>query len=141
MDEICKIILKKGEEMAGKISGFLREYISIFSVILIIIGLILFLNGVLGEWAKDFLKSIIRFSDEYLAWSLYLVIIGFIVLITGIWYLYSFLKNRKFVLEQVKTNKRSEFLKKHIELKNKVRHLPSKYQKMVKEKEEELKIK
>jgi hypothetical protein len=44
------------------------------------------------------------------------------------------------VLEELNTNKRSEFLKKHVEIKQKIKNLPSKYQKMLKEKEEELQI-
>ena len=127
--------------MAGKISNFLREYEAILSIFLTVLGLLLLLNGALGMWARDFLKSIIHFSNDYLEWSLYLLMVGGLLLIAGIWYLYSYLKNKRFLLKEIKTNKRSEFLKMHVELNIKARHLPSKYQNMLKEKETELKIK
>ena len=91
---------------------------------------------------QDISKNVFGFSDDLLAWSPYILVVGFIIFTWfGVYYLYSYLMNRKFVLEELKTNKRSEFLKKHVEVKLKVKHLPSKYQKMLKEKEEELKIK
>ena len=83
----------------------------------------------------------IRFIKNLGDWNFYLVIIGLIVFAFGAYYLYIYLKNRKFVLEELQTNKRSELLKKHVELKDTVRHLPSKYRKMLKEKETELRIK
>jgi len=127
--------------MAGKISGFLREHVLIFSIILTIIGIILLFLGVTGIWFQDIPKNVLHFSQEILDWSLYILIIGFIVFLTGAWYLYSFIKNRKFILNELKTNKRSELIKKHAELKNTVRHLPSKYQKMLTDKDEEFNIK
>jgi len=146
MDEICKDVLKKiwrGEKniMKMKIIGFLREYQFFFSIILTIIGFVILFLGVTGIWFKDIPEGFLNLNDDFLKWSFYLLVIGFIVFVSGVWYLYSFLKNRKFVLEELRTNKRSELLKRHGELKNTVKHLPSKYQKMLKEKEEELKIK
>jgi len=78
--------------------------------------------------------------SEYQDWSSYLLILGFIVFGFGIWYLYSYSKDRKFILEEMETNKRSELIKKHNELKVAVKHMPSKYKKMLKDKEDELKI-
>ncbi len=127
--------------MAGKISGFLREHILILSIILIILGIILLLIGATGIWYQDIPKNIFKFSDDILKWSLYILMIGFIVFLTGVYYIYSYLKNRKFLLDEIKTNKRSELIKKHAELKNTVRHLPSRYQKMLKDKEKEFNIK
>jgi len=126
--------------MAGKITNFFRETQFIFSIILTILGFIILFVGASGFWYPDFWNTI-NLSDEFLEWSLYLLIIGFIVFAAGVWYLYNFLKNRKFILDELKTNKRSELLKKHAELKSTVRHMPSKYRKMLKNKEEELKIK
>jgi type VI protein secretion system component VasK len=127
--------------MAGRISGFLREYVLVFSIILTILGIILLFISITGIWFKEIPENILKFSKEILDWSLYLLIIGFIVFVAGVYYLYSFLKNRKFLLDEIKTNKRSELIKKHAELKNTVRHLPSKYQKMLEEKDEEFNIK
>lgn len=123
--------------MAGKISGFFREFTLFFSIILTIVGLFLFIIGltsIMQIYILDFIRDIE-------SWGLYILIIGFFVLIAGIWYLYSFFKNRKFILDELATNKRSELIKKHSELKLTAKKMPSKYQKMLKEKEEEFKIK
>ena len=127
--------------MAGKITNFFREYVLVFSVILTIIGIIVLIIGATGILTPDIPKDVINLTDDFLNWSVYFLIIGLIIFGAGVWYLYSYLKNRKFVLEEFKTNKRSELLKKHSELKDTVRYMPSKYKKMLKEKEEELRIK
>ena len=127
--------------MAGKITGFFREFKLIFSIIMTILGFIILFIGISGMWLKDLLDSVFAFFMDYTTWSLYLLIIGFIVFGMGVWYLYTYILDKKFILEEIKTNKRSEFLKKHSELKNAVRHMPSKYRKMLKDKENELKIK
>ena len=127
--------------MRGKITGFLREYFFLFSIKFTILGCIVLVIGITGMWFQDILKNMLGFSKETLNWSLYILILGFIVFGIGVYYLYSYITTRKFVNEELKTNKRSEFLKKHVEVKQKVKHLPSKYQKMLKEKEEELQIK
>jgi len=127
--------------MAGKITSFLREYTLIFSTILAIFGFFVLFIGAAGIWFPDIPKNLLNLHDDFLKWSLYLLIIGFIIFVTGAWYLYSFFKDRKFVLNELKTNKRSELIKKHAELKSTVKHLPSKYQKMLSEKQEEFNIK
>lgn len=127
--------------MAGKISSFLREFKLIFSIILSIIGLIILLIGSTGIWFQDTYNTLFSFLTDYIDWSTYFLILGFIVLAFGIWYLYSYLNDRKFILEEIETNKRSELLKKHNELKIAVKHMPSKYKKILKDKEDELKIK
>ena len=127
--------------MSGKIIGFLREYVFIFSIIFTILGCIVLVIGLIGMWFKNILIDMLGISEETLDWSLYILIIGFIVFVIGVYYLYSFLTTRKFVVEELETNKRSEFLKKHVEVEQKVKHLPSKYKKMLTEKEEELQIK
>ncbi len=130
--------------MAGKIVSFFREFVLIFSIILTIIGLGIFSFGLSGMFFKDIPKNMIGLSkntEGIFEWSLYFVIIGFIILAIGLWYLYTFFKNRKFILEEIETNKRSELLKRHGELKTTVKHMPKKYQQMLKEKEKELRIK
>jgi len=135
-------------KMAGKITGFLREYVFGLSIIVMVIGFVLLLMGVIWYWFRDsdgnltiqlgfFTDAINSLGNG----NAYTLVAGFIISGIGVWYLYSYLKNRKFVLEEIQTNKRSEFLKKHGELKDTVRFLPSKYKKMLKEKEEELRIK
>ncbi|KYK30858.1 MAG: hypothetical protein AYK22_02890 [Thermoplasmatales archaeon SG8-52-3] len=126
--------------MASKITEFFREYVVIFSILLAIIGFFVLFIGIIGFF-EDHPLNFLNISDDILSWNLYFLIIGFIILGTGIWYLYSYYKNRKFILEEIKTNKRSEIIKMHAELKSVVKHLPSKYKKMLNEKEEELNIK
>ncbi len=124
--------------MSGKITGFFREYVFGLSIVMFIIGLVILILSLihyfLAEYQPEFIKNI---GD----WNFYLVIIGLIIFAFGAYYLYSYLKNRKFVLEELKTKKRSELLKRHGELKDTVRYLPSKYKKMLNEKEDELRIK
>jgi hypothetical protein len=129
--------IEGGKNMAGKISNFFRETQFVFSIILTIIGFIVLYIGIIPYLNEEL--SIL--PEEYSEWGFYLLVIGFIAFIAGVWYLYSFLKNKKFVLDELKTNKRSELLNRHAELKSTVRYLPSKYQKMLKDKEKELKIK
>ena len=124
--------------MSGKISGFLRELKLSLSIFLTIVGFLIFLIG-MNFIFKEF--KIFNLSKEILNWSIFLLIIGFIMLITGIYYLYTYLKDRKFILEELETNKRSEIIKKHSELQKTVKHMPSKYKKMLEDKEEEFKIK
>ena len=128
--------------MSGKITSFFREYIIVFSIILTIVGLYVFSMGVVWLWLREvdlgFYSNLIKELGD---WNVYLLIIGFIILIFGVWYLYSYLKNKKFVLEEIETNKRSEFIKKHSELRSIVKHMPKKYKKMLKDKEKELKVK
>jgi len=125
--------------MSGKINNFLREYVFGLSIIFTILGFILlFMSGSYYAFEGFGLDFINNLQD----WNLYLLILGFVVFAWfGVYYLYSFITNRKFVLEELETNKRSEFLKKHSQVKIKVKHLPSKYHKMLKDKEKELKIK
>jgi len=131
--------------MAGKIANFLREYVLGLSIIVMIVGIFLLLMGVIwygfGETQDIQLGYYTDIIYELKNGNAYLIAIGLIVLGIGIWYLYSYHKNRKFVLEELETNKRSELLKKHGELKDTVKFLPSKYKKMLREKEEELRIK
>ena len=124
--------------MSGKTTGFLREYTFVLSIIFFIVGLAILLSSLIHYYLTEYQLDFIKNLED---WNFYLVIIGFIIFAFGAYYLYSYLKNRKFVLDELKTNKRSELLKKHSELNDTVKYLPSKYKKMLKEKEEELRIK
>lgn len=127
--------------MSGKISKMMREYVLILSILSAILGAIVTIFGILGIWMKDLLIDSLSISSDFLVWSPYILVIGIIVLLAGIWYLYDFFRNKKILLEELQTKKRSEFLKKHAELKDAARHLPSKYQQLLEEKERELNVK
>ena len=129
--------------MVSRIGKFIREFIFILSIIIIIIGFFLISMGVLWFGLTDILigNETLRIIYDLGEWNAYILVIGLIILGFGIYYLYNYLKNRKFALDELKTDKRSEFIKKHNELKNTIKHLPSKYQKMLKDKENQLNIK
>jgi len=127
--------------MSGKIIGFIREYVFGLSIIIMIIGLFVIFTGVLGIWFVDVAKDLLNFPNGIFEWCPYVLIFGLLIFGVGLYYIYSFIKNRNFVLEEIETKKRSEFIKRHGDLKDSVRYLPSKYKEMLKEKEKELKIK
>lgn len=121
----------------------MREYVFGLSIITMIIGLFLLFMGVLWFWFKNIVEdnNVLQLISNLEDGNAYLLVAGLIIFGIGLYYLYSYLNNRKFALEELKTGKRSEFLKKHNELKNIVKYLPSKYQKMLKDKEDELRVK
>ena len=124
--------------MLDRIVRGLREYVLGLSIIIFIIGLIIFVLGLLYYIARDLEIPILKNIGD---WNAYILIFGLIVWAIGIYYLYGYLKKRRFVLKEIETNKRSELQKKHAELTATVRHLPSKYKQMLDEKEAELGIK
>jgi hypothetical protein len=126
-----------------KITALLRDYIVGLSIITMICGFVLLIMGVFWYWFRAAVREndSLHFIYDLGDWNAYLLVGGLIIFGIGLYYIYSYITKRKFVLEEIETNKRSEFLKKHKELKGTVKHLPSKYQKMVKDKEKDLKIK
>ena len=130
--------------MAGKITGFLREYVAVFSIIITVIGLFLLFMGITWFWVKSIIQSTtspLHFIYTLQDWNAYTLTAGLIILGIGVYYIYSFLKKRKFVLDELKSDKRSEILKMRTKLEAEVKHLPSKYQRMLTKKEDELNIK
>jgi len=86
-------------------------------------------------------NSLLHFiKDPIGIWNDYILVAGLIIFGIGVYYLYSYLSKRKYVLDELKTDKRSEILKKRSKLESTVKKLPSKYQKMLSEKEEEFDI-
>ena len=126
--------------MANMLGRLWNEYIFVISIVLSIVGIITLIFGILGM-VNGLLTSILPIDADVLKWSLYILIIGFVITLIGVYYLYTFLKNKRFLLTELETNKRSEFMKNHAELKTAARHLPSKYQHLFSEKEKELRIK
>lgn len=127
--------------MANIIGKIWKEYIFGLSIVMLVVGLIVLVFGILGMWFDDVLIVNLAMNQDVLSWSLYILIIGVVLTLAGVFYLFDFLKNKRFLLEEIETNKRSEFMKNHIELKKAARHLPSKYQEMVSKKEKELRVK
>jgi hypothetical protein len=126
--------------MFGKITNILQEYIFGLSIISIIVGLTLLILSVLGL-QNNTLSGILTFFIDLGLWNAYILVFSLIVLAFGIYYQYTFQQNKRFVLKELDTNKRSELCKRHKELRRRAKQLPSKYQKLLKDKEEELNIK
>lgn len=134
--------------MANKITDFLRDQVFILSLIITIVSLILIFMGVIWYGLRDQLNAgdiplgvYTKTVEDLGEWNFFIIIVGFILLIMGVYYLYSYHKNKKFLLEEIKTNKRSELIKNRHELEVTARHLPSKYGELLKKKMKELKIK
>ncbi len=130
--------------MSGRITGFLREYVVALSILIIIPALIFIFMGVVYLFFMDIaepLDSPLHFiKDPFDIWNDYILIAGLIILGIGVYYLYSYFTKRKLLLNELKTDKRSELLKMRSKLESTVKHLPSKYQQMLTEKEEEFNI-
>jgi hypothetical protein len=130
--------------MSGRIVGFLREYILLLSILIIIPGIIFIFIGVIYVFfinITESTNSLLHFINIIGVWNDYILVAGLIILGIGVYYLYSYLSKRKFVLDELKTDKRSEILKKRSKLETTVKHLPKKYQRMLADKEEEFSIK
>ena len=127
--------------MKEKIIGFFRENIVILSIFTIILGIIILIIGILGTFFEEEVQNIFAFINDISPWSPYILILGLIIFGSGLYYLYLFISKRNFLMKEIETNKRSEFIKKHGKLKADAKHLPSKYKEILKQKEKELKIK
>ena len=122
--------------------NILREIIAPLSVVLIVLGALSFLMGTIWIWFSNVeiwvLSNIVESLNN---WNYYLFVIGIVLLITGVWYSYDFFRKRKFLLEEIKTDRRSELIKRKAELEDIVKRLPKKYERMLEDKKRELKIK
>jgi len=125
------------KRMLERIITIGREYVLIWSILCMIVGLFLLGMGVI-YWFTDMTVDFIQAIGD---WNAYILVIGLFVFGSGVWYLYSFETKKRFVMQELQTSKRSEFLKRHNEVKAKVKHLPSKYKVMLEDKEEELRVK
>ncbi|RLF36155.1 MAG: hypothetical protein DRN00_01935 [Thermoplasmata archaeon] len=122
--------------------GIWRELRLPVTILMLIVGLILLLTGIIWIWFPRISAGLLSELANSLAnWNYYGLVVGIILLISGIWYLYDFIKKRKTLLEKMKTDRRSEFVKRRKELEKIAKSLPRKYEKMLLEKMEELKIK
>ncbi|MCD6410964.1 MAG: DUF3198 domain-containing protein [Thermoplasmata archaeon] len=123
-------------------SGIWRELRLPVTILMLVVGLILLLTGIIWIWfpriSAGFLSEL---ANSLANWNYYALVAGIILLISGIWYLCDFIKKRKTLLEKMKTDRRSEFVKRRKELEKIAKSLPRKYEKMLLEKMEELKIK
>lgn len=130
--------------MSGRITRMLREYVFMLSILLMIPGIVFIFMGIVYVFFVGIAEpttSLLHFIYSPIGiWNDYLLVAGLIIFGIGLYYVYSYITKRNFVLDELKTDKRSEILKKRNKLEATVKHLPSKYQRMLSEKEEELNI-
>jgi hypothetical protein len=130
--------------MSGRIVGFIREYVLLLSILIMIPAIIFIFMGVVYVFFINIAEptnSILHFiKDPVGIWNDYILVAGLIILGIAIYYIYSYFSKRKFLLDELQTDKRSELLKKRAKLESTVKHLPKKYQMMLEEKEDEFNI-
>jgi hypothetical protein len=130
--------------MSGRIVGFLREYVLALSILILIPAIIFVFMGVVylffGSTIEPTTSPLHFINDPIGIWNDYILVAGLIILSISVYYMYSFFSKRKMVLDELKTDKRSEILKKRSKLESTVKHLPSKYAKMLSDKEDEFNI-
>ena len=82
-----------------KITELLREYVFGLSIIFMICGFFLLFMGVIFYWINSielgFYTDIIKELDQ---WNAFLLVGGLIIFGIGLYYIYSFIINKKFVL-------------------------------------------
>ncbi len=128
--------------MGRKIGKILQEYIFGLSIVCSIVGVLALAYGLLGTLKVFYnIDNYLSIPKEILDWTPYVLIVGFIFFIVGVWYLWVYLKNKRFLLKELEKNKRSEFIKLQPELEDAANHLPSRYQKLLTEKEESMRLK
>ncbi|HDO19524.1 MAG TPA: hypothetical protein ENG74_02230 [Thermoplasmatales archaeon] len=119
-----------------------REIVFPTSIVLTVVGILLTAMGIVWIWFRDVNLGVFTDLVSYVEnWNYYGLIAGIIIFPTGVFYLYDYLKKRKFLLEEIKTDRKSELVKKKAELEDVVKRLPKKYERMLREKEKELGIK
>lgn len=109
------------------------------SLILTVLGFVFLLSSVIWIFLREnnlgVLSKLARFFGD---WNYYLIVIGVIFFAAGIWYTYDYVKKKKFLLEEIKTDRKSELVKNKAKLEKIAKTLPKRYERMLIEKEEEL---
>lgn len=109
------------------------------SLLSLIIGILFFLSGIVWLFLKKYNIPILTdLSNCFKEWNYYLLIIGLILSSIGGWYSYDYIKKRRYLIEEIKTGRKSELARKRGELEKLVKTMPRKYEEMLRNKEEEL---
>ena len=117
----------------------LREIRFPVSLLLAILGFVFTISGVVWIFLRESeLGLLSRLTEFFGDWNYYLIVVGVIILFAGIWYAYDYINKKKFLLEEIKTDRKSELVKTKTKLERIAKTLPRKYEKMLIEKEEEL---
>jgi len=109
------------------------------SLLILILGIIFFVSSVVWLFFREAdLGLASKLSSFFGDWNYYLIVVSIVLLFVGGWYSYDYIKKRKYLLEELKTDRKSELVKKKAELESIVKRLPKKYERMLREKEEKL---
>ncbi|RLF53874.1 MAG: hypothetical protein DRN13_03580 [Thermoplasmata archaeon] len=109
------------------------------SLLSLIIGILFFLSGIVWLFLKKYnIPLLTDLSNCFKEWNYYLLIIGLILSPIGGWYSYDYIKKRRYLIEEIKTGRKSELARKRGELEKLVKSMPRKYEEMLRNKEEEL---
>jgi len=109
------------------------------SLLSLIIGILFFLSGIVWLFLKKYnIPLLTDLSNCFKEWNYYLLIIGLILSSIGGWYSYDYIKKRRYLIEEIKTGRKSELARKRGELEKLVKTMPRKYEEMLRNKEEEL---
>lgn len=109
------------------------------SILLSMVGIFFTVSSIKWVFMKESqIGGIDELSGFFGDWNYYLIVIGPIILILGIWYTYDYIKKKNFLLEEIKTDRKSELVKRKSELEKIVKTLPRKYEDMLREKERNL---
>lgn len=109
------------------------------SLLLAVLGLVFTISGVVWIFLRESKLGLLSKLAEFFGnWNYYLIIIGVVILFAGVWYAYDYISKKKFLLEEIKTDRKSELVKTKAKLEKIAKTLPRKYEKMLIEKEEEL---
>jgi len=109
------------------------------SLLIFVIGLVFLISSVVWLFFRETNLSLISNLSRFFGyWNYYLIVVGIVLLFVGGWYSYDYIKKKRYLLEEIKTERKSEFVKKRAELEAIVKKLPKKYERMLREKEEKL---
>ena len=121
------------------IENFLHENKPGLSIIGITIGTPAVLIGALSLF--DGSTGIIGWANDLVGnWAFWLILAGFVLLVPGVYYLYSFRKDLKEFKELMKTDSKAIFIKNQDRIEELAWRLHPKYEKAVIKKKEKLKI-
>ena len=120
----------------------LKNFKVYFYILLIALGLIMTVISVFGffftESTPDFIKGAVSAVGN---WKYWLIVIGPVLVIADIWYVYVHIRDKKRFLEIIESDSRSKFKKNLKELETLAYTLGKKYQRMLGEKKKMWKIK
>lgn len=109
------------------------------SLFVLVLGIIFFISGLVWMfWREAELGVISDLAKFFGGWNYYLLVIGIVLIPIGGWYSYDYIKKKRFLLEELKTDRKSELVKKKGELESVVKALPKRYERMLREKEKKL---